>query len=121
MVIIDATVRSAGETGSGIFKEDGRAYMIGESPTAGMSASKQTGELASGLFSLYFAVSSNKGRFNKGRGIEGIGVIPHETVEFTVEDLIAEEDTLIKRAEALLANFPQKGVPYDPAKFGWKE
>ncbi len=121
VVIIDATVRSAGETGSGIFKEDGRAYMIGESPTAGMSASKQTVELPSGLFSLYFAVSSNKGRFNKGRGIEGIGVIPHETVEFTVEDLIAEEDTLIKRAEALLANFPQKEVPYDPAKFGWKE
>jgi len=30
-------VRSAGETGSGIFKEDGRAYMIGESATAGMS------------------------------------------------------------------------------------
>jgi len=121
VVIIDGNTRSAGETASGIFKEDGRAYMIGESPTAGMSAGKYTLELPSGLFSLYFAVSSNKGRFNEGRGIEGIGVIPHEVVEYKVEDLIAEEDTLIKRAEELLADFPQAKVPYDPAKFDWKE
>lgn len=121
VVIIDGNTRSAGETASGIFKEDGRAYMIGESPTAGMSAGKQTLELPSGLFSLYFAVSSNKGRFNNGRGIEGIGVIPHEIVEYLVEDLYAEEDTLIKRAEALLEDFPQKEVPYDPAKFDWKQ
>ncbi|TDJ78016.1 MAG: hypothetical protein E2O39_01710, partial [Planctomycetota bacterium] len=34
-VIVDATVRSAGETSSGIFGEDGRAHMIGESDTGG--------------------------------------------------------------------------------------
>ena len=120
VVIVDATVRSAGETGAGIFKEDGRAYMIGESPTAGMSSSKTTIELPSKLFSLYVSVASNKGRFNGGRGIEGIGVIPHETVEFDQEDLAAGVDTLIRRAEALLADYPRKKVPYDPAKFGWK-
>ena len=42
VAIVDGTVRSAGETAAAIFKEDGRAYVIGESPTAGMSASKTT-------------------------------------------------------------------------------
>ena len=51
VVIIDGTIRSTGETASGIFKEDGRAYMIGESATAGMSSQKTTIALPSGLFS----------------------------------------------------------------------
>lgn len=112
VVIVDATVRSTGETLAGIFKEDGRAWMIGESPTAGMSSSKTTINLPSGLFSLYISVASNKARFNGGRGIEGIGVIPHEIVEFTPADLAAKTDTLIRRAGELLKNFPHKSVPY---------
>ena len=119
VVIVNGTTVSAGETGSGIFKEDGRAYLIGESPTAGMSSSKTTLELPSGLFSLYVSVHSNKARFNNGRGIEGIGVLPHEIVEFDPDDLAAERDTLIARAEDLLADFPEDQVPYDPARFGW--
>src|SRR5262249_59761291 len=87
VVIVDATVVSAGETLSGIFKEDGRGYMIGESNTAGMSSQKTTIDLPSGLFSLYVSVSSNKGRFNGGKGIEGIGVEPHEIVPFHPNDL----------------------------------
>lgn len=118
VVIVDAGARSAGETASGIFKEDGRAYMIGESPTAGMSSSKTTIELPSRLFALYVSVASNKGRFNGGRGIEGIGVPPDEIVEYRQEDLANGVDTLIARAEELLADYP-KGVPYDPADFGW--
>jgi carboxyl-terminal processing protease len=120
VVIVDATVRSAGETAAGMFKEDGRAYSIGESATAGMSAQKEQFDLPSGKWALYFAVSSNKGRFNDGRGIEGIGVIPHETVELAAKDLAAGVDTLIARAEALLKKFPQAKVPYDAGKFGWK-
>jgi C-terminal processing protease CtpA/Prc len=50
VVIVDATVRSAGETGSGQFLEDGRAFGIGESATAGMSSQKTTIALPSGLF-----------------------------------------------------------------------
>ncbi len=119
VVIIDATARSAGETASGMFKEDGRAYMIGESPTAGMSASKETLELPSKKFSLYFAVHSNKARFQGGRGIEGIGIEPHETVAFDPADLAAEKDTLILHAEKVLQKFPQNAVPYKPSKFGW--
>lgn len=112
VVIVDAGVRSAGETGAGIFKEDGRAYMIGESRTAGMSSDKATIELPSGLFALHVSVSSNKQRFNGGKGIEGIGVIPHEIVEYDPKDLAAGADTLIRRADELLAGFPARKVPY---------
>lgn len=119
VVMVDALTRSAGETASGIFKEDGRAFMIGESPTAGMSSQKTTIELPSGLFSLYVSVRSNKARFNNSRGIEGIGVIPHEIVEYDPKDLAEEKDTLIIKAEALLKKYPQKKVPYDPKDFGW--
>jgi len=120
VVIVDATVRSAGETAAGMFKEDGRAWMIGESATAGMSSQKETIELPSGRFSLYVSVASNKGRFNDGRGIEGIGVIPHELVSFAAKDLDAGVDTLIARAEAVLRRFTAAKVPYDPGDFGWK-
>lgn len=120
VVIVDGTVRSAGETASGMFKEDGRAYMIGESATAGMSSSKATIELPSGYFNLYVSVASNKARFQGGRGIEGVGIEPHEIVEFTPEDLAAGVDTLTRRAEELLADFPQGRVPYDPEDFGWE-
>jgi carboxyl-terminal processing protease len=126
VVIVNGLVRSAGETGSGIFKEDGRAYMIGESATAGMSSSKETLDLPSGLFQLYFSVASNKGRFNGGKGIEGIGVQPHELVSYTPKDLAAGVDTILARAEAVLAAFPndpayaRAKVPYDPKAYGWK-
>ncbi len=114
VVIVDGTTVSAGETGAGMFKEDGRAYMIGESATAGMSSSKTTVELPSGLFALYFSVRSNMGRFNEGRGIEGIGVVPHEVLPLAPKDLARGRDSLILRAEALLRRFPRKAVPYRP-------
>jgi len=119
IVIVDATVRSAGETVAGMFKEDGRAYMIGESPTAGMSAQKETIELPSGKYGLYVAVGSNRISFNGGRGIEGIGVPPNEIVQYDPQDLNAGRDTLIMRAEALLAEYPQKEVRYDPEEYEW--
>lgn len=107
VVIVDAGVRSAGETVAGMFKEDGRAYMIGDSPTAGMSSQKADVILPSRLFTIRFSVSSNKGRFNDGRGIEGIGVPPHEVVPVKAADLFKKQDTLILRAVELL----QKGFP----------
>lgn len=120
VVIIDATTRSAGETGSGMFKEDGRAFAIGESPTAGTSSGKAGIELPSGLFNLRVSIYSNKGRFNEGRGIEGVGVIPHEMVSFETDDLASERDTLIKRAvELLREGFPEGVVPYRSEDFGW--
>jgi len=120
VVIVDAGAASSGETGSGMFKEDGRGYMIGESPTAGMSSSKVTIELPSKKFSLYMSVRSNKSRFQGGRGIEGIGIVPHEIIPYDAADLAAGIDTLIKRAEALLEKFPRNKVPYRPKQYGWK-
>lgn len=119
VVIGDATVRSTGETAIGTLKEDGRAYMIGESPTAGMSASKTTIELPSGKFGLYVSVHSNKARFQDGRGIEGVGIEPHEKVAFDPEDLEKGVDTMIKIGEERLKEFPQEKVPYDPGEMGW--
>jgi carboxyl-terminal processing protease len=116
VVIVDATVKSAGETGAAQFKEDGRGYVIGESPTAGMASQKTTIALPSGLFELYVSTHSNKARANNGRGLEGIGVVPHEILEFDPADLAAGRDTLILRAEALLANFPADKIPYQPRK-----
>lgn len=113
VVIVDAGVRSAGETIAGMFKEDGRAYMLGESATAGMSSQKTEITTPSGLFTIRFSVASNKGRFNNGRGIEGIGVQPHEIVLPDAADLLAEKDTLIERAAKLLKDgFPKDAVPY---------
>lgn len=120
VVIVDATVRSAGETAAGMFAEDGRALLIGESPTAGMSSQKTTIKLPSQLFELYVSVSSNKARFQNGKGLEGVGMIPHELVAFDPRDLAAKVDTLIARAEALLAAFPPDKVRYDPEQHGWK-
>jgi C-terminal processing protease CtpA/Prc len=119
VVIVDAGVRSAGETVSGQFKEDGRAYMIGPAPTAGMSSSKTTIELPSGKFSIRVSVASNKGRFNGGEGIEGIGVPPHEIVPYDADALAEGIDPLIQRAEELLKEFPQDAVRYEPEKHGW--
>jgi carboxyl-terminal processing protease len=119
-VLIDAGVRSAGETVAGQFKEDGRAFMIGPAPTAGMSSQKTVVELPSGRFSIRASVASNKGRFNSGRGIEGLGVPPNELVRYDAESLFAGEDPLIKRAEEILGDFPQDRVPYDPRKFDWE-
>jgi C-terminal processing protease CtpA/Prc len=81
VAIIDGNTRSAGETAAGLFKDDGRGYVIGESATAGMSSQKTTIELPSRLFELYVSTGSNMGRYNGGRGLEGIGVIPHRIVE----------------------------------------
>ncbi len=118
VVIVDAGVRSAGETVSGMLKEDGRAYMIGPEPTAGMSSQKTTIDLPSGLFQLYVSVGSNKGRFNKGKGIEGIGVPPHEIVPYDPQDLAKGVDTEIRRAEELLQKgFPKNAVPYHPERY----
>lgn len=120
VVLVDGLTVSAAETVSGTFKEDGRGYMLGESPTAGMSGQKEELELPSGLFALRITTQSNKGRFNGGKGVEGIGVPPHELVAFTAKDLANGVDSVIARAEAVLAKFPQDEVPYAPEQAGWK-
>ena len=115
VVIIDSRVASSGETLAGQFGEDQRALVIGPSATAGMSSQKVTIEAPSKLCSAYFSIRSNKGRFNRGRGIEGIGVLPHITTPYTQEDLAADIDTQIKVAEELLEErkWPEH-IDYEP-------
>jgi carboxyl-terminal processing protease len=115
VVIIDAGVRSAGETVAGMFKETRRAHVIADSPTAGMSSSKTTITVPSGLLTIRFSIASNMGRYNKGKGIEGLGIPPHETVPYRAEDLAAGTDTQIAKAESLLlTGFPSEEVDYVP-------
>jgi carboxyl-terminal processing protease len=115
VVILDAGCASAGETVGGQFGEDQRAYMIGATPTAGMSSQKTRIPAPSGLFTAYISIYSNKGRFNKGRGIEGIGVPPHEIVSWQASDLAAGLDTQIRRAEEILkSGIPSGAIDYVP-------
>jgi C-terminal processing protease CtpA/Prc len=121
VVLVDAGTRSTGETVAGQFKEDGRAFMLGTSPTAGMSAQKAEVEVPSKLFKVRFAVSSNKGRFNEGKGIEGLGVPPHEVVVCDSKLMLQGIDPVIHRAEELLKKgFPKGVVPYVPPAAGRK-
>lgn len=119
VAIVDSTVVSAGETVSGMFKENGRGWVIGPCPTAGMSGAKTEIELPSGLFKLRVTTRSHKGRFNGGKGVEGLGVPPQELVMYRVVDLEKGVDSQIRRAEELLQK-PLKKVPYQPHQFGWK-
>jgi hypothetical protein len=117
VVLVDGGVRSAGETVAGMLKEDGRAYMIGPEPTAGMSSQKETVEVPSKRLTVRVSVSSNMGRFNGGRGIEGIGVPPTEVVAYDPAELRRGIDTQIRRAEELLSQgFPKGSVDYQPPK-----
>lgn len=114
VVIYDAGICSAGETVAGMFKEDGgRAYTIGDTPTAGMSSQKTKVAVPSGLFSAFFSTFSNKARFNGGKGIEGIGMSPAETTPYDPAELYHGTDTQIRRAgELLKKGFPEGVVGY---------
>jgi len=117
VVIVDEGTRSTGETVAGQFKEDGRAYMIGPSATAGMSAGKAEITVPSKLFKVRFAVSSNKQRFNGGKGIEGIGVAPNELVPWDAKQMSEGADPMIVRAQELLKKgLPKGAVQYVPPK-----
>jgi C-terminal processing protease CtpA/Prc len=117
VLIVDAGTRSAGETFGGLFKQEGRAYVIGDGPTAGMSSSKEKVPVPSGLFAAYFSVRSNMGRFNGGRGVEGIGMAPQELVPYDPAELAKGVDTQIRRAEELLrTGLPKTKVPYEAAR-----
>ena len=80
-----------------------------------MSASKATITVPSGLLTIRFAILSNMGRYNKGRGIEGLGIPPHQLVPYVASDLAAGRDTQIATAVALLLKgTPSEEVDYVP-------
>lgn len=117
VLLADPATISAGETIVGELAEEGRAYLIGPGPTHGASGSKVTVEPPSKLFEVRFVVASNKQRFNGGRGVEGIGIPPHEVVEYDPKQLAAGVDPCIARAVELLAKpLPKARVSYVPPK-----
>ena len=115
IVLIDPNTISAGETIVGELKEEGRAYLIGPGATHGASGSKKVVPAPSGLLSVRFVVRSNKQRLNGGKGVEGLGIAPHEVVEYDPE-LVAEGiDPCIARAlEIAEKGIPKKAVAYVP-------
>lgn len=115
VVIVDPNTISAGETIVGELKEEGRAYLIGPGATHGASGSKKVVTPPSGLLSVRFVVRSNKQRFNGGRGIEGLGIEPHEVVEYDPELISEGIDPCIARAlEIAEEGIPRKAVAYVP-------
>ncbi len=119
VVIVDANCASAGETVGGQFGEDQRAYVIGPSPSAGMSSQKTRIAVPDGGFAVRVSTASNKGRFNRGRGLEGIGVTPHEIAPWKAEDLAAGIDSQIRRAEEVLTEgIPKGAIDYVPPVAG---
>jgi carboxyl-terminal processing protease len=113
VVIVDAFVFSAGETVAGTFKEDGRGWLLGDSRTAGASGSKAEIALPSGRYVLRVVVRSHKQRFNGGRGIEGIGVEPHEIVPLDPALLARGIDPLLERADEVLRDYPTSKVAFE--------
>ncbi|MFN0126388.1 MAG: S41 family peptidase [Verrucomicrobiales bacterium] len=115
VVIVDAGTRSAGETVAGLFIQESRGYGLGDSPTAGMSAAKMKLTVPSGQFSANFAVRSHRHRWNKGRGIEGLGISPTQVLPYDPGEMLAGIDTQIRRAEQLLQiGFPPDSIDYQP-------
>lgn len=112
VILIDASVKGFAELVAAVFKEDGRAYIVGETHSAGSCSKIKEFDLPSRLFSIQFSTQSYKEKYNGGMGLEGVGVFPHETVEYDPKDLSKGEDTLIKKSEAILAKFPKEKVAY---------
>jgi len=102
VIIVDAGTASAAETIAGMFKEEGRARLIGTSPTAGMSGSKETLTVPSGLFTVRFTVRSHRAGRGRGPEIEGVGVAPDEVVAFDGRAMEGGVDPFIRRATELL-------------------
>lgn len=115
VVLVDPATISAGETIVGELKEEGRAYLIGPGTTQGASGAKEEVTVPSGLCSVRFVVRTHKGRFNGGRGVEGIGIAPDEIVEYDPKVVVEGVDPAIARAvEVLEDGLPKKAVTYVP-------
>ncbi len=109
VVVVDAGTRSAGETLAGRFKATKRGYLIGPTPTAGMSGRKEDLKLPSGLMTVRVTIDS----FSADKEIEGYGVEPNEIVAFDGEAMEDGIDPFLRRAEELLrGGFPRGAVTY---------
>ncbi len=117
VVLIDPSTISAAETIVGELKEDGRAYLIGPGGTHGASGTKEQVAVPSGKLAARFVIRSHKSWMNGGRGVEGIGIAPHEIVAYDPKAIAQGIDPCIARAEEILKEGPpKKDVTYVPPK-----
>jgi carboxyl-terminal processing protease len=95
-ILVDELTASASECFSGGLQSLGRAHVIG-TQTMGRALPASTRQLSNGDVLMYaigdFATST-------GRRLEGIGVIPDETVALSIEMLAQGRDAVLERALA---------------------
>jgi carboxyl-terminal processing protease len=98
VILIDDSVRSAGEVFVQGFQENGRAIIIGVQ-SCGCVADRESKKVKGGGVLLYSHLAFLSG---KGRKLEGNGVVPDKTVPLTIAALAQGRDEMLEAAERTL-------------------
>ena len=102
VILIDESVRSAGEVFASGFQENGRATIIGVQ-SCGCVANRESKKLKGGGVLYYSHLAYLSG---KGRKLEGAGVVPDKIVPLTIDALRQGRDDMLEEAERTLKSKP---------------
>jgi len=98
VILIDESVRSAGEVFALGFQENGRATIIGVQ-SCGCVADRESKKVKGGGVLVYSHLAYLSG---KGRKLEGNGIMPDEMVPLTIAALAQGRDEMLEEAERTL-------------------
>ena len=98
VILIDESVRSAGEVFAQGFQENGRATVIG-AQSCGCVADRESKKVKGGGVLVYSHLAYQSG---KGRKLEGDGVMPDKMVPLTIAALVQGRDEMLEEAERTL-------------------
>ena len=98
VILIDESVRSAGEVFADGFQENGRATVIGVQ-SCGCVADRESKKVKGGGVLVYSHLAYQSG---KGRKLEGAGVVPDKLVPLTIVALRQGRDEMLDEAERTL-------------------
>jgi len=98
VILIDESVRSAGEVFAQGFQENGRATVIGVQ-SCGCVADRESKKVKGGGVLIYSHLAYLSG---KGRKLEGDGVLPDKVVPLTIAALEQGRDEMLEEAERTL-------------------
>jgi len=98
VILIDESVRSAGEVFAQGFQENGRAIIIGVQ-SCGCVADRESKKVKGGGVLVYSHLAYQSG---KGRKLEGDGVVPDKIVSLTIAALRQGRDEMLEEAERTL-------------------
>ena len=98
VILIDESVRSAGEVFAEGFQENGRATVIGVQ-SCGCVANRESKKVKGGGVLVYSHLAYQSG---KGRKLEGAGVVPDKLVPLTIVALRQGRDEMLDEAERTL-------------------